>query len=214
MRGSTALHITKRLLVFFGVFCLPFLGHGQEFPFQVWHKGKVVLMNGDTLSGLVKYNIEGDIVQWDNKQQVRAFSAQKVLYFEIFDNIFETFRYFYSLPYNVQPNYKTPILFEVLYEGPLTLLAREYTVEETVPRYYGYYYRNAYATRTRLAFDYYFLDQQGEIEKYSSKKNDLFQILKKKEEEVRKFMKKNNLKYDRREDLVRIIAYYNALLEE
>lgn len=196
-----------------GVCLVPSFGYAQEFPFQVWHEGKIVLMNNDTLKGQVKYNLEGNVVQYENKQQVKAFSSQKVLYFEIFDNIFESFRYFYSLPYFVQPNYRTPILFEVLYEGPLTLLAREYTVEETV-QHYGYYYRNHYSTRTRLAFDYFFLDQTGNIRKYNMKKNDLFEIMKKKEDEMKKFIKKNNLRYDRREDLVRTVAHYNSLIEK
>lgn len=212
MRGSNALALSKKILLI-GILLIPLWGHGQEFPFQVWHKGKIVLMNNDTLNGLVKYNMEGNVVQFDNKQQIMAFSSQKVLYYEIADNIFKTFRYFYSLPYYVQPNYKTPILFEVLYEGPLTLLAREYTVEETIPQY-GYYYRQNYATRTRLAFDYFFLDQKGNINKYSLKRNDLLAIMKQKDDEVKKFMKKNNLKYDRREDLVRAVAYYNSLLDE
>ena len=203
----------KKLLIVFVLLLAPFLGRSQEFPFQVWHNGKVVLMNGDTLRGLVKYNMDGDVVQLDNRKKVNAFSSQKILYFEISDQIFESFRYFYSLPYHVQPNYKTPILFEVLYEGPLTLLAREYTVEETLPQY-NYYYRNSFSTYTRLAFDYYFLDQKGEIVKYSLKKNDLLDIMKKKEEEVKKYMKKNNLRYDRREDLARVTAYYNSLLKE
>ena len=101
----------------------------------------------------------------------------------------------------------------MLYEGPLTLLAREYTVEETIPQY-GYYHRYNYATRTRLAFDYFFLNHNGDISKYAAKKNDLFEVMKKKEDEIKKYMKKNRLKYDKREDLVRIVAYYNALLEE
>lgn len=187
--------------------------NAQEFPFQVWHDGKVVLMNGDTLHGLVKYNLDGNIVQFDNKRQVKAFSSQKVLFFEIFDQIFETHREFYSLPFYVQPNYKTPILFEVLHEGPMTLLAREYVIEESIPQY-SYYRRNSYLTQSRLAFEYFFLDREGNIEKYSLKKSDLFELLKEKEEEVKRYMKKNNLRYDRREDLVRIVAYYNSLLEE
>lgn len=202
----------KRLIIVFGFILFGVRAPAQEFPFQAWHDGKIVLMSGDTLTGLVKYNVEGNVVQFDNKRQVKAFSSQKILFFEIFDNIFETYRQFYALPYQVQPNYKTPILFEVLHEGTLTLLAREYVVEESIP-VYSYYSRHAYSTRSRLAFDYYFLDREGNIEKYMLKKNDLYEVLKKKEEDVKQFVKRNNLKYDRREDLVRIVAYYNSLLE-
>lgn len=203
----------KRTIILLGLLLMSAGAYAQEFPFQAWHEGKIVLMNGDTLTGLVKYNVDGNVVQFDNKRQVKAFSSQKVLFFEIFDQIFETYRQFYALPYYVQANYKTPILFEVLHEGTLTLLAREYVVEESVP-VYSYYSRHHYSTRSRLAFDYFFLDREGNIEKYNLKKNDLYDTLKTKEEEIKKFMKKNNLKYDRREDLVRIVAYYNALLAE
>jgi hypothetical protein len=203
----------KRLKILLGLLLLGITAYAQEFPFQAWHEGKVVLMSGDTLNGLVKYNVEGNVVQYDNKRQVKAFSSQKILFFEIFDQIFETYRQFYALPYHVQANYKTPILFEVLHEGTLTLLAREYVVEESIP-VYSYYSRYAYSTRSRLAFDYFFLDREGHIEKYTLKKNDLLEILKKKEPEIKQFIKKNNLKYDKREDLVRIVAYYNSLLEE
>lgn len=202
----------KKVILFFCFLIMFGYANAQEFPFQAWHDGKVVLMSGDTLSGLVKYNVDGNVVQFDNKRKVMAFSSQKILFFEIFDQIFETYRYFYSLPYYVQANYKTPILFEVLHEGELTLLAREYVIEESIPQY-SYYTRNAFSTRSRLAFEYFFLDREGNIEKYTLKKNELLDILKKKEEEVKKFMKKNNLRYDRREDLVRVVAYYNSLLK-
>ncbi len=203
----------KRTLILIGFLLTGITASAQEFPFQAWHEGKIVLMNGDTLAGLVKYNVEGNVVQYDNKRQVKAFSSQKVLFFEIFDQIFETHRQFYALPYYVQANYKTPILFEVLYEGPLTLLAREYVVEESVP-VYSYYSRHHYSTRSRLAFNYFFLDREGNIEKYDLKKNDLYETLNEKEDEIKQFMKKNNLRYDRREDLVRIVAYYNSLIED
>lgn len=201
------------------IFLLPFLllinfvSQAQDFPFDYWHEGRVVLISGDTLSGMIKYNIDGDAIQVETNKVIQAYSSQKILFFEIYDELFGSYRQFYSLPYNVKIDYKIPILFEVLYEGPMTLLAREYIVEETVPQY-GYYYRGGnYGTRTRLAFDFYFLNTKGKIEKFSLKKNDLYHILDKKSSEIKRYIKKNRLRHDKREDLVRIVAYYNSLIQ-
>ena len=188
--------------------------NAQNFPSEVWYEGKVVLMNQEVLRGMVKYDLETDIIQLNNENTIQAFSSKKILYFEIFDESTESFRQFYALPYNVSRDYKTPILFEVLHEGaPLTLLARENITTETIPTYNYYYGRNNYYSRYKLIYQFYFMNEKGRIDRYSMKKNDLMHIMKKKSSEVRKFIKENNLRVDRRRDLERITAFYNSLLE-
>lgn len=186
----------------------------QNFPSEVWYEGKVVLINQEVHRGLVKYDLESDIIQLNDNNTIRAFSSKKILYFEIYDEASESFRQFYALPYTVSPGYKTPILFEVLYEGaPLTLLARENITTEAVPVYNYYYGRNNYYSRYKLIYQFFFLHEKGRIDRYSLKKNDLMHIMRKKSSEVRKFIKENNLRVDRRRDLERITAFYNSLLE-
>ena len=67
-------------------------------------------------------------------------------------------------------------------------------------------------TRTRLAYEYYFIDKKGTFTKYNTKKNELYTIMRKKSQQIKQYVKKNNLKTDLRRDLVRITAYYNAIL--
>ncbi|MGK7397001.1 MAG: hypothetical protein ACNS62_20665 [Candidatus Cyclobacteriaceae bacterium M3_2C_046] len=187
---------------------------GQTFPSDVWHEGKLVLLEGDTLVGKIKYDIDNDLVQLNIGNTLQTYSSRKILYFEIFDETVDNYRYFYALPYQIQPNYKVPIIFEVLYEGALTLLARETIVTENVPQYSYYHYRpQFYNTRARLDYNYYFLDKKGEIVKYTMKRRDLLDIMKNKSSQVKQYIKKNNLKYDKRSDLFRIVAYYNALID-
>ena len=186
----------------------------QEFPSEMWHDGKLVLLEGDTLRGKLKYDFEMDLVQLLSNNVLQTYSARKILYFEIYDNNIGSYRYFYSLPYKIEATYMAPILFEVLYEGQLSLLCREVIVTETVSNYSYYSYRQPYySTRSRLDFAYFFLDQQGEIERYAMKKAELLSIMKSKSSQVKQYMKKNNLKHDKRSDLFRIVAYYNALLD-
>ena len=205
------------------IFSLSFaIAFAQEFPSELWHDGKVVLTNEDTIRGKVKYDLQNDVVQVNIQNVLKTYSARKLLYFEIFDKTINNYRYFYSIPYNVQSDYKVPMLFEVLYEGKLSLLCREEIVKESMPNsgYSPYYYNVPYynpaygsgGTRTRLAYKFYFMDDKGNITDYSMKKSDLLSKFDGKQKEIKQYMKKNNLKYDRMRDLVRITAYYNALL--
>lgn len=187
----------------------------QEFPSEIWHDGKLVLLSGDTLAGKLKYDFENDIVQVNQYNRLKTYSSRKILYFEIYDKTVDSYRYFYSLPFNVHANYKTPVLFEVLYEGKLTLLCREHIVTETQQPYaynYGYVPGTSYS-RTRLAYAYFFLNHDGGITQYNLKKKELLDFFGNKSKQVKQYMQKNNLKYDRMSDLVRITAYYNALIE-
>jgi hypothetical protein len=183
----------------------------DEFPSELWHEGKLVLLTGDVIRGKIKYNLESDAVQINVESRINTFSARKILYFEIFDETVDRYRQFYALPFSIRPNYKVPLLFEVLYENTLTLLCRESIVQENIPQF-NYYYGSRYSSRLRLVYEYYFLDKEGEIIMYTQKKEDLYTILSKTQGDLEQYIKKNSLRYDRQRDLVRITAYYNSLL--
>jgi hypothetical protein len=184
----------------------------QTFPSEIWHEGRVVLIDNQEFKGLVKYDLETDIVQLNDNKTIRTFSSKKLLYFEIFDESVDTYRQFYALPYSVSQGYETPILFEVLHEGrPLSLLAREAVTTETVPQYSYYYGRSNYFSRYKLIYEFYFFNEKTGISRYHMKKRELLDLMGRKSSEVRKFINDNNLRVDRRRDLERITAYYNSL---
>jgi len=186
---------------------------GQEFPSEMFHEGKVILQSGDTVKGKTKYDMQNDMVQVVSGSVVHTLTARKILYFTIFDQTVNMHRTFYSIPYNIHDDYRVPMLFEVLYEGELSLLAREAIVQETVPQYSNLYRSSVNMTRTRLAYEYFFLDKKGNFTKYNEKKkSELYSIMHRREPQIKQYIKKNNLKTDLRRDLVRITAYYNAIL--
>lgn len=182
----------------------------QQFSNEVWHDGFLVTTEDDTLRGLIKYDMEANIVQLivDNAV-VKTFSSHKTFYFEIFDKVVENYRQFYSIPYQVNYNYTIPIFFEVLYEGPLSLLAREAIVQETVPNSSAYW--SGSYTREMVSYSFYFLDKDGNIKLFSGKKADLYAIMSRKLNDVKNFVKKNKLKIDEVRDLIRITAFYNSI---
>lgn len=191
-------------------FALP--SAAQTFPSEVWHEGKVVLIDQQEHQGMVKYDLETDIVQVNDEKTIRTFSSKKILYFEIFDQSVDSYRQFYALPYAVSPGYETPILFEVLHEGrPLSLLAREAITTETIPQYSYYYGRSNYYSRYKLVYEFYFFNEKQGIRRYQMKKKELLRLMDRKSSEVRKFINDHNLRVDRRRDLERITSYYNSL---
>lgn len=185
----------------------------QRFPSEIWHEGKLVLLEGDTLRGQVMYNQETDIIQLSNDdlQTIQTYTARKLLFFEIFDKSRSRYRQFYALPYSLTGGYKAPIVFELIYEGDeLTLLSRESIENKVISSPYS---AGGTYTRTELVYTYYFLDKEGKIRKFNGKKKDLIFIMKKKGELIKKYIKSENIRVDRRSDLVRTLAYYNSLFD-
>ena len=185
-------------------------GLAQPFSSDVWHNGQVVLMTGDTLKGgQVKYNMENQTVQYSfNGENVQAFSPRKVLAFEMYDNVIDSYRVFYVLPYKAVNNYEAPFIFELSYEGPHMSLLRTEKVE-TVMRNVPYMY--ATYTFEEMQYTYYFIDKTGRIQEFNGKKNDLFRIMRNRAPEIKAFIRQENLKLDRLDHLVKISSYYNSL---
>ena len=183
----------------------------QKFPSQYWHSGHAVLTSGDTLNGEVKYDLENDIIRVNTGSKIHTLSARKIFFFEIFDVTVDTYRQFYVLPFNITEDYKSSLIFEVVFEGQMTLLARESIVNKTSQNR-SYYWSGGNYTRQVLDYDFYFLDKKGNITFYTKKKRDLISILSNRRNEIDKYIRKNSLRVDKKRDLARIVSYYNAII--
>lgn len=182
--------------------------YGQQFPFEIWHAGKTVLDTGDTLRGSLKYDLQSDILQVQINGRLESFTARKVLYFEIFDSTAKRYRMFYSLPYAATGIYKAPVFFELLAEGELTVLCREALEYRTTSS--PFYYYGSF-TRLVLVNKYFILKPNGNIEEFRGKKNDWYELMRNKQNEVEQFAKSNKLDLDEKYELLRIVEYYNSL---
>lgn len=201
----------KHLLavVVFGL--APAIAGAQNWPFELWHEGKIILVSGDTLKGRVKYDMMQDLVQYDfPSARTEVFTPRKVLFFEIFDKTVNRYRNFFTLPYHATTGYRTPLFFELITEGNMTLLAREALEYRTYnsPYYFGSFSRQV------LVYKYYLLEEDGNIVEFTGNRSDLLQMMGNKAELVEKYMKENRLKFEEKYDLARIVAYYNSLFGE
>lgn len=197
----------KGLLI--GLVLMSGLAMGQEFASELFHEGFLVTTDRDTLRGALKYDMSGNIVYMIEGPKVKTYSSQKIFYFEIFDVTADNYRQFYSLPYKVGISYKIPILFELQYEGPYSLLTREAIIQETIPSS-STYWGGSY-TRLRLVYSYYFVNKQGKITFFTGRKKDLLELMKDKEKYVKEYIKEYKLQVDEIQDLIRVTAFYNSI---
>ena len=180
----------------------------MEWPSELWHDGKIVLVDGDTLKGLIKYDFQQNLVQYIvNNRKAEIYTARKVLFFEIFDETVHKYRRFFVLPYSNASNYKSPVFFELLGEGNMTMLSREFLEYKTFnPGFYGGSY-----SRLVQSYHYYLMQKDGTIEDFRGNKNDLLALMGSKREMVDKYIKANRLDFEDKYDLAKIVAYYNSI---
>lgn len=190
--------------------CIFAAAQGQEFSFEYWHEGKLVTEETDTIRGSIQYNLQGDLLQLRRSEQIEIFTARKVVFFEIFDVLTKQYRQFYSLPYSTAgTQYKSPVFFELLAEGKMTLLCREALEYRT---YSSFYYYGSYS-RQVLVNKYFLLDEKGEIVAFEGNKNDWIYLMGNKGPQVQKYVKANKLDFGDRNELIKIISFYNSLFE-
>ncbi|MEO9869105.1 hypothetical protein [Ekhidna sp.] len=183
---------------------------GQQFSSEVFHEGFMITNERDTIKGDLKYDMDANILTVIYKGKTKSFSSHKVFYFEIFDNILNNYRQFYSLPYTVNFDYKIPVFFELVYEGKISLMTRERLISQTVNSSTAYW-GGGNATQVIVKYTFYFLDDKGKITYFNGKRKDLLNFMSKKGSDVKKFIKDNRLNTDEMPDLVRITSFYNSI---
>ncbi|MBK5278428.1 MAG: hypothetical protein JJE09_06160 [Bacteroidia bacterium] len=201
----------KVKIIFFLCLFVGFISaFAQQFPSDYWHEGKIVLDSGDTLKGVVKYEMQNDLLQFQADGKNQSFTARKVLTFEIFDETVKQYRQFYSLPFSVSNGYKAPVFFELLAEGKITLLCREALENRTYSPSFS-----AYGSWTRLilVYKYFLLQENGNIVEFIGKKNDWLDVMDNRSDDVQRYAKINKLSFDDKNELVRIITYYNSFFK-
>lgn len=203
-------NVCSRSLLIISCVFTGYLGTAQRFSSEVFHDGFMVSSDKDTIRGSLKYDLEANILTAVHQGKTKSFSSHKVFYFEIFDKILNNYRQFYSIPYNVNFDYKIPVFFEVVYEGKVSLLRRERIVTQTVNTTAAYWGGGS-AIQNVIQYTYFFLDDKGNIEFYSGKKRDLLHYMSDKQNDVKQYIKQNKLNTDQAADLVRITAFYNSI---
>lgn len=192
-----------------------------EIDVQEWPAGKVVLTTGDTIYGPITYHRTQEIVNVHNEDgTISAFSPVNVEYFVAQEQpsnrpyIFRTLMWDLGRDYS---DFKKPTFFEQLNQGTLTLVMREAYVrrDSHYASRQGYYNNpNLYPVNNyidQVNALYYVLLPDGEVVTLRNVRKDLHRLFGKKSKQVKKFVKKKHLDYNRPHELMAIVNYFNSL---
>lgn len=193
-----------------------------EIDVQEWPAGKVVLASGDTIYGPLTYHRTQEVINVHNEDgTISSFSPVNVQYFVAQEQPSNRPYIFRTLMWNMGRDYtdfKKPTFFEQLNQGPLTLVMREKYVRRDVQYasrqgYYAdpYLYPMGSNYLDQVDELYYILLPDGEIITLRNVRKDLHRLFGKKSKQVKKFVKKKRLDYNKPHELIAIVNYFNSL---
>lgn len=179
----------------------------------IWHKGVIILADGDTLEAEFTITLSTDIIQARQGTRIGTFSARQVRYAYFSDTETGNMRYVFSQNYAATPNgYKVPRFFELVQEGRYaSLFCRESLVNDNdmvMNPYTGMMMSRPYQ---RLVFDHYIRKQDGTITLVKYRKRDMLLILQDQQEGMRKYLEDTSPEYSNRQSLIKILEHYNNL---
>ena len=194
---------------------------GQLHPSKKWHDGEIYLNDNTVIRGKIKYDIPRDIVQVELGDKIKTYSAKLVARFSFIQGNIGVKRNFFTLPYSERFGYKeVPKFFEVITEGKMTLLAREYIAVRTTGTrgpYDRFSTSRAGGPRTLnyayIAYNMFLLDHEGNMMPYNGRRKELYRILEEGDSaDLKKFAKSNRLKLEKLRDVAKLVAHYNTLI--
>lgn len=191
------------------------LANGQQAVMNLdnWNPGFVVTQEEDTIYGPVTVNYQADIVQVNEENTIKTFGANQILMVYLKENDDQEERFFYSYPFHPYSDFKPFKLFEKLYEGPhISLLAREMLVTESIPVYDQYAMRTFYTSRSKVVSDFYILlPEKKKVKQLKINKKELLKAFPDFVDQLKGYMEKENLKFSEKEDLIKLVTFYNSL---
>ncbi len=195
------------------IFSVSLAGSGSQ-----WYDGAIVLNDGTELAGAISYS--DDVVQVHSSNTIKAFSTLQVRHFTFFDSEMQERRNFVPIDRFVTGKSIKPSFYEMVCQGPITLLRKETVSYELANE--PYKERDlAHDTRSlqrfqhdvhiqKRDFDYFFL-YEGGLNPLRNFKKDIRPILTTHAPAVNRFIETNSLNTKAIKDQEKIITFYNQL---
>ena len=201
---------------------LTYSGNSQIFPSQQWRPGLAVLTNGDTLEGLINYNLEADIIQLELEKKIATFNAAQLVCFAVKPDSYRPYRIFYSVPSTNKVGFLVPSFYELMSEGEVSLLGREYIVviaNATNPSFirpmdssFARLTSRTANVRKHMGYKLFLANAKGEVIPLGETIKSTLNAFGSNKSKLRKYIKEQRLTLMNVYDFVKLVKYYNELL--
>ncbi len=172
---------------------------------EQWFEGSLVTTEGDTIEGMLSYNMMTNVVKIRAQGRMTVHSGFQIFHFRVWDERDHKWRQFYCIHYAIKNHHTAPALFELLSEGKLSLLARESwnnTRGNDRLNKQGY-----------LKKDYFFIDREGNMAYCLGRKSQVLDLMQDHAFEVRRYIRELYLDDFRKERHLRMVTtFYNKLV--
>ena len=184
----------------------------QSFSFPIdqgfWCPGEVTLANQQVIEGEISYDLRFNAVQVRSNGVVYTYTAEKIVHFQLFDQIKHRERHYVAIDHQLDEGYQRKTFFEVLTDGDLTILRKtKYLRKPRVTEDFRapHVYLNAVCKHTYYAFS------EGEFFEINSFKEQILPRMSRHEDSVNDYIKQCGLKLRKIHEQMRVVHLYNQL---
>jgi hypothetical protein len=181
---------------------------GTPFLTEQWLDVMVQLKNGAAIPAKVKLNIESnELYYMDSIKKIRIADDGLVKRIDFINAASdEKLKYPLKSGYPPADNLKANLFFQVLAEGKMELLCRNYKLIET--------FKNEASGEIRKEFiekNKYYLYYGETLRAYNFQKEQVLQLMMDKEVEINDYLQANKINFKKIPDIQKLVAYYNRI---
>ncbi|MEL6536649.1 MAG: hypothetical protein AAFQ98_14620 [Bacteroidota bacterium] len=192
---------------------LPALGWAQ--PSEAV-EGTITTNDGKEINILLDYDLEQNLLRGFDIPAERqyTFSPNSVISFRFYDRDMQRQRQFYSLPYQGNGQVSSLQFFEALVEGPVSLLGREFAVENGNGGTVDPTGRILIPTAKLTRWTYFTVSEEESITPLKIRPRKILSLMGDHRESIKSYMERWELDINFQKDLIKIFKEYNRLLTE
>lgn len=177
--------------------------------YGLWCNGSLTLDNGEVIEGEINYDLKFEVVQVRDNGIIRAFTAEGVSEFTIFDPASYRQRDFVSIHHELNSGYERKAFFEVIEDGQITLLRKSEYIRR--PRVMESYRASHVYLNTVCKHHYYAIKNNDEILEISNFKAEILPWMSQYEREVNNYIKRGKVKLRDIQQQLQVVGFYNQL---
>lgn len=191
----------------------------QDFEAGVWYEGEVMLNSKAQEKGLIKFDFEDNSIQVKNRNKIQTLFANQFISFSVYESLSDIRRVFFVIPYAENNGYKRPQIFELLFNGKISLVARStplyspttYPINKRLEIYKDF---DASTITQYVSYELFLVDDDGNVQRLKRNKKAVINAFPDNKDSLARFIKEKKVVVSRPLEMLELVSYYNELIQD